>query len=285
MPENLQVAEGYELLLDGAGLRRLDDVFAWSTGQRLDKPGLESWRQRWRTCLAGPEGRERTVYLKRFDRPPLRRQWERWRSGTGHLSTAGVEWRNARDLARAGVRAAEAVAFGEQMRGPLEVRSCILLGEVSGVSLEKWVPAQLPPMSAEADLGGRRQLLDGLARFVARFHAAGFVHRDLYLCHIFFDAEPAVESGGAEAEQRFCLIDLQRVFRPKWRKRRWAVKDLAALDFSSPLDLIGPWERLRFLCRYVQHCPQFGSARVLARKIAAKRAIMTRRVESHRRRG
>jgi hypothetical protein len=295
MPESLQVTDGWVSELQSAGLESLAEVFAWNVGERLDKPGLEDWRQRWRVHLEDAQGSPRTLYLKRFDRPPLRRQWERWQSAP-RLSTAGIEWRNACDLARAGIRAAQAVAFGQQMIGPIEIRSAVMLGEVPGVSLEKWVPANLPPAHADEDLVNRRRRLDSLARFIARFHAAGFVHRDLYLCHVFFDAAApdtglnaaADEGGGSSRDagfqrsggEAFCLIDLQRVFRPRWRRRRWIVKDLAALDFSTPADRVDGRERLRFLCRYVRHCPGFGSARLLAGRIAARNARMARRVRS-----
>jgi hypothetical protein len=162
------------------------------------------------------------------------------------------------------------------MVGPIEVRSAILLGEAAGESLEKWVPAHLLPAKDDANLPGRRRLMDGLARFVARFHAAGFVHRDLYLCHIFFDSAGAAMQA-ADCERAFCLIDLQRVFRPRWRGRRWVVKDLAALDFSTPADRVSRWERLRFLCRYVRHCNRFGSARELARQVTVRSNRMARR--------
>lgn len=281
MPDSFQVADGFESLLRSAGLGSLSALFAWNSGERLDKAGLEGWRQRWRIRLTDAHGAPWTLYLKRFDRPPLRRQWERCRLHS-RMSTAGIEWQNARDLANMGVRAAQPVAFGEQMVGPMERRSAILLGEAPGMSLERWVPARLTPADADPDPAKRRRRLDGLARFVARFHAAGFVHRDLYLCHVFFDEEAfekaaARASDGTDAnnhktEAAFCLIDLQRVFRPRWRKRRWIVKDLAALDFSTPLDRVTRRERLRFLCRYVRDCPRFGTARLLARRIAARTA-------------
>lgn len=281
MPEPLQVSQSAATLLESAGLESLEDLFAWSEGERLDKPGLEEWRQRWRIRLTDGQGQRRTLFLKRFDRPPLRRQWERWRLAPA-LSTAGIEWRNASELARAGVRAAEAAAFGERMIGPIESRSAILLGAAPGESLEKWVPAYLPPAGQDPDPAKRRRLIDGLARFVARLHATGFVHRDLYLCHIFFDAARAAQD--ADCESAFCLIDLQRVFRPRWRGRRWAVKDLAALDFSTPADRVSGRERLRFLCRYVRHCGGFGSARSLASGVAVRSARMARRSARTRRR-
>jgi heptose I phosphotransferase len=274
MSVSLDIQKDYEVALRAAGLAALEDLFAWGDGDRLDKAGLEGWRQRWRMRLAGPAGGHLTLYLKRFERPPLRRQWERWRSGQLVRSTAGVEGRNARLLLAAGIRAVEAAAIGEEMSGPLEIRSCILLSEAPGESLEKWLPAHLPPPDRDPDPRQRRTRLDAFARFVAGFHAAGFVHRDLYLCHIFHDGE---EAARGRWDRAFCLIDLQRVFRPRWRCRRWVVKDLAALDFSAPADRVSRWERLRFLCRYTKMCGRFGSARTLVRRIGSKTARMASR--------
>jgi hypothetical protein len=265
MGETLQIAPGEEGFLARNGLTSLEAVFRLNAGTRMDKPGLESWRQRWRLVLPDEKGVPRTLYLKRFERPPFQRQWDRWREGHGGLSTAGVEWTNARLLAQAGVPAVEAVAFGQEMLGFWERRSFVLIREVAGESLERWVPAHLPPAVEETDLALRRRQLDSLARLLARFHRSGFVHRDLYLAHIF------LETGG------FRLIDLQRVFRPRWRRRRWVVKDLAALAFSTPADRVGRWARLRFLCRYTKECEDFGSARRLARSVDTKARRMARR--------
>ena len=249
MGETLQIAPGEEGLLSRNGLTELEDVFRLDSGVRLDKAGLERWRQRWRLVLVDEKGEQRTRYLKRFERPPLGRQWQRWREGHAWLSTAGVEWTNARLLAEAGVAAVEAVAFGQDMLGWWERRSFVLTRAVEGDALERWVPGHLPPVSRETDLAGRRVLLGNLARLVGGLHRAGFVHRDLYLSHVFI------------AGRELRLIDLQRVFRPRWRRRRWVVKDLAALHFSTPADRVGRWERLRFLCRYVA-----ASARILDRR-------------------
>ena len=52
------------------------------------------------------------------------------------------------------------------------------------------------------------------------------MHRDLYTSHVFLDETPA----GAE----LYLIDLARVFAPRWRRFRWRVKDLAQVKYSMP---------------------------------------------------
>jgi hypothetical protein len=322
MGTRFAIAAGCESMLAANGLDSMDAAFAMRSAEDLSKAGLEGWRQRLRLQLSSPGGQPVTCYLKRFDRPPLRRQFQRWLQGHPGLSTAGVEWENCEALRRAGISAACGMAFGERMRGPVERRSFVLLGEVAGESLEKWVPRELSPTRqspAERQQSTKPQaaleperwaLLRELAEFVGRFHAAGFVHRDLYLSHIFIgppgaqgaesrdfratrDPRPtgwmarstADPRSGADAgrggrleleprgrEGRFCLIDLQRVFRPKWRRRRWVIKDLASLEFSTPADCISVSERLRFLCWYAKVCPGLGSPRELAARIASKAA-------------
>lgn len=304
MGETFQIAPGEEALLARHGLTSLAGVFALGRGRRMDKPGLEAWRQRWHLDLQDGQGGSRVVYLKRFMRPPWRRQWQRWMEGRVFSSTAGIEWTNAGDLAAAGIPAVRAIAFGEARVGPLEWCSCILLAGVAGESLERWLPGHVPPVALEQNLPRRRRRLDGLAGLVAAFHEAGFVHRDLYLSHVFIDDEtlenaenlpqPLLRKEGRQSGDPpqnenltrplpgqegsvFRLIDLQRVFRPRWRRRRWVVKDLAALDYSTPQERIGHWERLRFLCRYARACHRFGSARTLAELVGAKSARMRRR--------
>lgn len=270
--------------LRNAGLGSLDQLMDCSAGRRLDKPGLAGWRQRWQVRFKGVSG-ERCCYLKRFRRPPLGEQVRRWREGGWGLSTAGIEWRNSRDLAAAGVNATSVVAFGQHMAGPVELASAVLLAEVPGISLERWVPVHLASPGQERDWATRHRRIDALAALVARFHAAGFVHRDLYLCHVFLldpgrGAGPAgnADSRAARPEHpEYCLIDLQRMFRPRWRRVRWFVKDLAALDFSAPDGRVGRFDRLRFLARYVQQCPAAGEARRLAGKVAARSAQLRAR--------
>jgi len=278
MNEIFEVIPECEPLMAAHGLCDLDVVFAWDRGDRLDKQGLESWRQRWRVALTGPTTEGGTYYLKRFKHPPARRQIERWRAGHWRQSTAGVEWDNARRLAGAGIPAAQAVAFGQEMIGPWEVRSFVLLREVPGEALERWVPAHLPADDTEIDRRRRRARVDRLARLVAAFHGAGFVHRDLYLSHVFIQPASTGDDDKPDKDS-FCLIDLQRVFCPTWRRRRWAVKDLAALNFSAPAEQISRPERLRFLCRYARLCDRFGSARQLANRVHARTSRLIRRHE------
>lgn len=266
MVDQVEVVEPRRRMLAAAGLDGIDSAFALTDGARLDKPGLAGWRQRWRLRLpAEGDSRAEVVYLKRFLDPPFRSQWERWRQGWWRSGTARIEYENSRALADRKIPAARALACGQRMAGPWERCSYIVLEEVDGESLERWVPAHLAPIEQEHDPAARRRRLDDLARMVGAFHAAGFVHRDLYLCHVFLRPDGS-----------FCLIDLQRVFRPRWRRRRWIVKDLAALNLSTPADRVGPSERLRFLARYLRRCPGLGDPRRLIRAVQGKMLRMAR---------
>jgi tRNA A-37 threonylcarbamoyl transferase component Bud32 len=86
----------------------------------------------------------------------------------------------------------------------------------------------------------RRAWLARLADYVTRLHKGGWYHRDLYLQHFVL-----VESEQAE-EGRLVLLDVGRARREAAPRRRWFVKDLAALLHSAPA-CVTRSERLRFL--------------------------------------
>ncbi|MCP4248427.1 MAG: hypothetical protein GY778_15375 [bacterium] len=227
----LIVAPAHAAALAAAGWEHLDDLFALDGAEQLNKASLPSWRQRLRIELPGLG----VVYLKRYSRPPLGEQVRRIFSPDWRRSTAGAEWSRMQALAAAGIAAVEPVALGEEMIGPWERRSAVVSAAVPGDSLER--RAQRAPDRVS------RGMVNGLARFVARFHGAGFVHRDLYLSHIFVDDR--------DGQPQFRLIDLARVVAPRHRRRRWIVKDLAALDYSTPQSVATSADRMRLIRTYL----------------------------------
>jgi len=264
------IAEGFESLLRTHGLISLDALFNGSIGERLDKPGLDPWRQRWRLTL-NDHGTSRSFFLKRFLDPPSRELRAMRRSGSGASSLAGNEWEWARRLARDGIPCVQAVAFGEVLDGSHERRSAILTAGVPGQSLER-----LAIQWRHGDRATVQLIIKATADLISRLHGRGYIHRDLYLSHVFFDPSLPIESS-------LRVIDLQRVIQPRWRFRRWLVKDLASLNFSAPARLVSRMDRLRWLRRYLGIGKLDASARRLVYRVVGKtqRIAERERAKSH----
>lgn len=255
------------------GLTSLDALFACDDIEPLTKPGLDAWRERFRLVLSGPDGGTRTLYMKRFNRPPRRAERIRRRTCPGARSAAGVEWYWMRELARDGIPCPRPVALGERVEGRREIRSAVIAEGVPGESLERWAQQRVKAASDSSDRRELHRLIGGVADLIRAFHRAGYIHRDLYLSHIFYDPK------GASARWLW-LIDLQRVMRPRWCRRRWIDKDLAALNYSTPAGVASTSDRLRWFKRYCGLAKLDAIAKGAIRRVAAK----TRRIARHDRR-
>ena len=110
-----------------------------------------------------------------------------------------------------------------------------------------------------------------MAEIARRFHAAGYNHRDFYTCH-FLVKEPSP----GQFDVR--LIDLQRVQRRRWFRRRWIVKDLAQLAYSAPRDRIGPKEWIAWMRHYLGTPKLRRGDKRLIRAVAARVKRMRRRL-------
>jgi len=269
-------SDAWRARLNAAGLRSpLDllkpalDTRLGGRWQPLTKPGLRG-RERWRWELDGAP--TDVLFLKRYTRPPLNQQWDRFRRQTWRHSRAWWEYRQSHELARRGVPVARAVAVAERMAGPLELDAAVLLEAAPGTALDRIWPS-LCAAGAPVTRGRHRHtVVRGLALFVSAFHQTGLCHRDLYLCHIFAELDPV----GAVAPC-FTLIDLARAHRPRWRRLRWIIKDLAQLDFSARQVGATRTDRLRFLITYLGLEPSSPRVRFYARRIVRKSARILRR--------
>jgi len=258
-------------------IRNLKEAMTAEIGQPLDKPGLARWRRRSRVTLRGLLGGERVLYLKRFRLPPAGEQLRRLVRGPLRHSTAWVEWRNILRLQAVGVPTMRPVLFAERMRGVWEAASLIATEQVPGESLERWLPAQWRRCCERFGRAWRSGAVVRLAGLVRRLHAAGLCHRDLYTSHIFVMIEP-------DRTVRFHVIDLQRMFAPRWRHRRWYIKDLAALAATAPAGIVSRTDRLRFLLAYLGRPRLDPEAKRWWRDVARKAGRMMRHHEARMRR-
>lgn len=69
----------------------------------------------------------------------------------------------------------------------------------------------------------KNTIIKKLAMIARTLHQKGYYHRDFYLCHFFWDSK----------KEKLSLIDLHRLFRPRFFKKHYQVKDLSGLFFSA----------------------------------------------------
>ena len=213
-------------LLRREGLDTVAGAFAYAGGRELAKPGLGD-RRRIELNLRDDAGRPVRWYLKLYGPAPWPRRLGRRLLGRGFVSPARREYENIRLLQRAGVATMEPIAYGEEVGAVLGVRrSYIVVSAVPGEALERCLAGHLRRWDQRAVQGFNAALVE----LVRRLHRTGCVHRDLYASHIFLDV--------TERGPELYLIDLARLFAPRWRLFRWRVKDLAELKYSMPAEWV-----------------------------------------------
>ena len=263
----------YASALERAGLAALDGVMTTRGTEFLrhvaDRANL-------RVQLEPDDGPPVNAFLKRH---VTRHVWDWVRAGfscRGLLGPGPVEAHNVRRLDMAGVPTMTVIAYGQRVRRPWHVESFVLVEPLAdAVPLDDHLRDRFEAPCAGPTDARRRQLVRGVAALVRRFHAAGFNHRDLYCCHVFVRA-PA-DGDVIDVEPALYLIDLQRVQRHRWRRRRWRVKDLAQLAYSVPAERVSRTDRMRFFREYLGVGKLRAEHKRLARSVWAKVRRMDRR--------
>lgn len=264
-------------MLRSVGIHDFEDIFQYDDGENLWKPGLDSYRDRIRMVVRNGAGGSRTFYLKRYRRPPLGAQLRRiWECGR-KKSTGWREIHFAKHLARIGIPAIRGVAYGQEMNGFWESKSFGMTEEVPGRSLESIVDGAMRDPCTVPAWEERREIIRQLALITRLMHENLLFHRDLYLCHIFLGRNK-------DAGIVLRLIDLARMISKPRRRERWAIKDLAALNYSAPRPLITRADRLRFLY-YYESSPVKPRLRSLVSRVMARTRRMARHDANRARRG
>ena len=167
---------------------------------------------------------------------------------SGRLPVLGArnEWLAIKRLQGLGVETMQLAGFGEEGWNPARRRSFVITRELEDtVSLEDycmdWVVR--PP-----DPAVKWALIRRVAEMTARMHDHGMNHRDLYICHFLLQRPWA----RPKDPLHLYLIDLHRVQMRPAIPRRWRVKDLAALYFSTLHIGLGRRDLYRFIRWYTQ---------------------------------
>jgi heptose I phosphotransferase len=217
----LRVAAEFLPLFQANGLETFARVMALAGGRMMRSvPGRSTVRLE----LRRPEGGTRVVFLKRYEPQYLSfgRKLLRLLGWPGAGDEALHEWNALRRLRVCGFNTAAPIAVGQLRTGGVVTRSFLMTAEIAGgVAAHDYLRT--------LNAGQRRSLVRRIAGWTARFHGAGFVHKDFYLSHLF-----VVPSAGTADPELFC-IDLQRLVRPRFLRERWRIKDLAQLGYTAQL--------------------------------------------------
>jgi serine/threonine protein kinase len=255
----------WKSIFEESGLCRLEDFFSVS-GNALSKPGLGK-RYRARLDLTR-DGKILSVFLKRYSGEHLRNLLQRWFEDGERTAIALREVHVANALEKIEIATFKPLAWGSSGNWGTTQNSFLVMSQVEGDSIERWLPQQNFSSSVES-WRKRLHLVEQLAAFSRRLHESGWFHRDLYLCHIFI-----VEGSG---KFELALVDLARMFRPRWRVERWQIKDLAQLNFSAPTKYFSRTMRLRFAKVYFGVDRFSPTHKNLIRKIAQRSEKIARR--------
>ena len=216
-----------------------------------------------------------SVYLKRHDRLPIRSRLAAILHPSGRHSPGAAEWGHLGTARALGVSVPDTVAAGERIGPWGKLQSFLMVAELIGSrELNEAIPELLAVLPSAEFARLKRGLAIEAAEIAARLHNARMFHKDFYLCHLFLDLAKLDAPG-----RRLTLIDLHRLGRHSFAPRRWLVKDLGQLLFSTfAVPGVDDRDRLRFWRHYLRLASP-RSPRSLLRAVRAKAA----RYEAHNR--
>jgi tRNA A-37 threonylcarbamoyl transferase component Bud32 len=185
-----------------------------------------------RVALAGVS--RGAAYLKREHRVRWRDRLASAWAGFGPVSRSLREARTLAALRQSGVPCPDWIAAGETDDG----RAFLLLEDFSrGVDLRQFLAAL-----QGKGIRTRVRFAMRLGRALARLHASGFDHPDLYAKHVLVDPDT----------QEIVFIDFQRSRRRARLSALARQRDLAALDATVAEHLAAPIERIACLRAYLK---------------------------------
>jgi heptose I phosphotransferase len=146
--------------------------------------------------------------------------------------SARTEWQAIEALHEAGVPTLSIAGRGLRGVNPARLESFVVTDGLQGtISLED-LAKELPSLPARTRVLLKRALIGQVALIARRLHEAGLNHRDFYLCH-FLVRDRSWADWTPTDSLDLVLIDLHRVQQRDRVPRRWLVKDLGGLLFSS----------------------------------------------------
>lgn len=144
--------------------------------------------------------------------------------------SAKNEWLAIQKLQSLGVDVPGIAAYGKRGLNPAAIQSFILMEEVKPIiSLEDlgklW-------QKTSPTFKFKQKIIEKVAYIAKTLHGNGINHRDFYICHFLLDLSQGLEQINPDNLTLY-LIDLHRAQLRRVTPKRWVIKDLAGLYFSS----------------------------------------------------
>jgi UDP-glucose:(heptosyl)LPS alpha-1,3-glucosyltransferase len=273
---NLVVNEAYLSILQRHGLASYDVLI------KTDGTTAVTYNWAKRIFLSELRDLERsiTLYSKRHRSRFSLQDWFRWLIGKSIRADGMREWDNILAFRSRALPTVTPVAAGERIlsRG-IKESFVVTLGLDEFTPLDDYMKARFVFPLDQARLKEKRRVIRAAAQLTRQMHWTRLNHRDYYLCHLFVRPE---EDGKADLR----LIDLQRAGHRMMPFRRWRIKDLAELQYSSLTVPFSNWDRLRFYAVYsAGEEDRIERRRLLRRVLRKSKAISTHDARLQRRRG
>jgi len=163
----------------------------------------------------------------------------------GRLPVLGAknEVRAIQRLTELGISTTPLAGYGWRGWNPARQESFMITEELMDtVTLEE---LSIDWQSKPPPLGLKRALIGKIAAIAKTLHENGINHRDFYVCH--FNLDPATTG---KSDFALYLMDLHRTQIRGRTPRRWIIKDIAGLHFSSMDCGLTARDRLRFIRAY-----------------------------------
>lgn len=157
------------------------------------------------------------------------------------------EWLALNKLRALDIPTLDPVAYGEQKKNIAKKISFIVTRELAGV-------VQLDHYFQQHSIGIKEKivLLRKVAEIARALHAAGINHRDFYLCHFMLELESVAQWRQGGVEPKLYIVDLHRAQLRRQVPKRWQIKDLSGLYFSTFNLGLTRNDYLRFMRAYWQ---------------------------------
>lgn len=165
---------------------------------------------------------------------------------------AANEWRAIQKLERIGLNTMRVAAYGQEGNNPATIKSFIVTDAITNTqNLEEWLPYLETAGMCSERTRVKRSVIKKVGEICRKLHAHGVNHRDFYLCHLRID----LSEGGPYAvkeDLRIYVMDLHRAQIRRKTPKRWRVKDVAGLFYSSLFSCKGITLSRRDYLRFVE---------------------------------